>query len=119
MLANGPLTGLPVRRGDFGLLLGLAALRFEAGRCYSENEVNDVLRDWLSTFCAPHGIDHVTLRRCLVDAAILHRDRAGSAYGVDAARIDRAHADVDPAQLLAEVCDERAERKRAYASRTR
>ena len=118
MLANGPLTGLPVRRGDLELLLALAAPLFTAGRTYSEAEVNDVLRDWLATFCAPFGIDHVTLRRCMVDAGILQRDRSGSSYRIDPARIDPAHASVDLAQLLAEVAADRATRKRAHAAST-
>lgn len=117
MLANGPLTGLPVRQSDLELLLALAAPRFEKGREYREREVNDVLRDWLSTFSAPHGIDHVTFRRCMVDARILHRDPAGSTYRVDPAKIDPGHAGVDLAQLLADVKDERAERKRVHGDR--
>jgi hypothetical protein len=117
MLANGPLTGLPVRPSDLELLLALAALRFEQGREYREREVNDVLRDWLSTFCAPFGIDHVTFRRCLVDARILHRDPAGSIYRIDPAKIDPGHAGVDLVQLLADIQDERAERKRVHGNR--
>ena len=116
LLANGPLTGLPVRRGDLDLLLDLAAPRFDAGRVYSEGEVNDVLRDWLATFCAPFGIDHVTLRRCMVDAGILQRDRSGSKYAIVPARIDPEHAGVDLAWLLAEVASDRAARKRAHAT---
>ena len=118
MLANGPLTGLPVRRADLELLLALAAPRFAAGRTYGEAEVNDALRDWLATFCAPFGIDHVTLRRCMVDAGILQRDRSGSTYRIDPARIDPGHASVDLAQLLAEVAADRAARKRAHAAST-
>ncbi|HTN26372.1 MAG TPA: DUF2087 domain-containing protein [Burkholderiales bacterium] len=116
MLANGPLTGLPVRRADLELLLELAALRFAAGRTYTEREVNESLRDWLSTFCAPYGIDHVTLRRCMIDAQILRRDRAGSTYRVDPLRIYAEHAGVDLTRLLAEVAADRAARKRARAS---
>jgi hypothetical protein len=116
MLANGPLTGLPVRRGDLELLLALAAPRFEAGRTYAEGEVNDVLRGWLATFCAPFGIDHVTFRRCMVDAGILQRDRAGSVYRIDPARIEPGYASVDLAELLAEVAADRAARKRAHAA---
>lgn len=118
MLANGPLTGLPVRRSDLELLLALAAPRFAPGRAYSESEVNDVLRDWLATFCAPYGIDHVTLRRCMVDAGFLQRDRSGSTYRIDPAKIDPENAVIDLARLLEEVAAERAARKRARAAHT-
>jgi len=117
MLANGPLTGLPVRQSDLELLLALAAPRFDPGRDYREREVNDVLREWLSTFCAPYGIDHVTFRRCMVDAQILERDRAGSTYRVAPAKIDPQHAGVNLAQLLGDIQEERAERKRVHGDR--
>lgn len=87
MLANGPMTGLPRRPSDQEVLLALAALRFEAGRPYRESEVNEALREWLGGFFAPYGIDHVTMRRMLVDRRFLARDRAGSTYAADAERI--------------------------------
>jgi hypothetical protein len=80
LLANGPLTGFPTRRADQDLLLRLAAARFDPQRTYTEAEVNEILRIWLATFCAPFGIDHVSLRRTLVDARLLARDSAGSSY---------------------------------------
>ena len=112
MLANGPLTGFPTRRSDQELLLRLAAARFEPERRYSEAEVNETLRTWLATFCAPFGIDHVSLRRYLVDARLLGRDTSGSSY-----RLLRKSslAPLDLAQILAGIQRERAERKRQHA----
>jgi hypothetical protein len=46
--------------------------RFEPGRTYSEPDVNTLLRE-------VHD-DHVALRRYLVDAGLLVRDDAGTAY---------------------------------------
>jgi hypothetical protein len=112
LLANGPLTGFPTRRADQDLLLRLAAARFDPQRAYTEAQVNEILRAWLATFCAPFGIDHVSLRRYLVDARLLARDTAGSSYRV-AARASREQA--DPAQVLAEIQRERAARKRQHA----
>lgn len=113
LLANGPLTGFPTRRADQDLLLRLAAARFDAQRTYTEAEVNEILRTWLATFCAPFGIDHVSLRRYLVDARLLARDSAGSSYRA-AARPSAAQG--DPAQVLAEIQRERAARKRQHAA---
>ena len=112
LLANGPLTAYPTRRSDQQLLLRLAAARFEPARAYREAEVNDILAAWLDTFCAPHSIDHVSMRRYLVDAQLLARDTAGSRY-----RLTKrpSAADADPAQVLAQVKRERAERKRQHA----
>ena len=114
LLANGPLSAYPTRRADQELLLRLGAARFERGRAYTEREVNDILRAWLATFCAPYGIDHVSMRRYLVDARLLVRDTKGSTYRVAA---PAAEADTDPAQVLAQMRRERAVRKRAHISR--
>jgi hypothetical protein len=120
ILANGPLTALPLRRADEALLLRMAAARFEAQRPYREAEVNDLLRDWLATFSAPHGIDHVTLRRRLVDSRLLLRDSAGSSYRVAPNKSRQLAADeslkLEPARLLAEIRDERAARKRQHVT---
>lgn len=113
LLANGPLTGYPTRRSDQEFLLRLAAARFEPTRAYSEGEVNDILAAWLETFCAPYSIDHVSLRRYLVDARLLARDTAGSAYRL-AAPVERTEA--NPAQVLADIRRERIERKRRHAA---
>src|SRR3954469_11045809 len=89
LLANGPLTGMPTRRDDVELLLQLAAARFESGNIYSEKDVNELLREWLATFSQPYGIDHVSLRRELVDARLLVRDASGSEYRLNARRLRR------------------------------
>ena len=114
MLANGPLTAVPKRPGDEALLVQLAASRFQQGRTYTEKEVNEELGRWLGTFCAPFGIDHVTMRRMLVDSRRLTRDKSGSVYGVNAAFGDRL--DFEPAAILAEVAAERRARKQEHRS---
>jgi len=112
LLANGPLTAFPTRPEDEQLLLLLAAGRFEPRREYREAEVNGRLREWLATFVAPFGFDHVTLRRRLVDTGLLMRDAAGSSYWT----LRRVPGmDIDPAKVLAAIREERAERKRQRA----
>ena len=111
LLANGPLTGWPRRPADQDLLVALTAARFEPGREYREAEVNEVIESWLATFVAEYGIDHVSMRRALVDARFLVRDRAGATYHVDAGRVQKEDAKVQPASLLAEIRAERAARK--------
>ena len=111
MLANGPLTALPVRPRDLEVLLALAAAQFEPGRKYSESQVNDRLQEWLEPFCSPFGVDHVTVRRCLVDAGLIARDKAGATYEV-ARKISPVK--VEPAAIMADVQLERAKRTRAH-----
>src|SRR5688500_19161570 len=113
MLANGPLTALPVRPHDLKVLLKLAAAQFEPGRKYSEPQVNDRLQEWLQPFCSPFGVDHVTLRRCLVDAGLLVRDKAGATYEL-AARRRSPRMDVEPGQIMADVQLDTAQRQRTH-----
>ena len=110
MLANGPLTAVPKRPADQQLLLALAAARFEPQREYREPEVNEILKAWLETFCAPYGIDHVTLRRMLVDGGLLIRPKSGASYRADRSKLGEPAA-IDPAEVLAQVRSERASRK--------
>ena len=70
------------RIADFNLMLAAAAHAFAAGRNYAEGEVNDVLRDWLAHEGSMLTVDHVELRRWLVDGQVLARDDYGRAYAL-------------------------------------
>ena len=52
---------------DFALLMAAAAHAFAPGRTYTEPEVNERLRAWLAGAGAMLDVDHVELRRWLVD----------------------------------------------------
>ena len=121
MLSNGPLTAVPKRREDEELLMRLAAARFAAARGYTEAEVNEALKAWLGTFCEPFGMDHVTLRRALVDSRLLFRDTAGATYRVDAARAvelqEEARIAGEPAEVMNAIRREREARKQAATER--
>ena len=64
---NGRLETIPAARDRREALLAHIAKRFEPGREYGEDEVNRILQD-------VHP-DHATLRRYLVDAGLLRRER--------------------------------------------
>lgn len=117
LLANGPLAQLPAKEMDLEIFLALAGAGFVPGREYREREVNEMLREWLATFCLPGSPDHVTLRRCLVDGRFLTRNKAGSAYVATMGRVGEVIADaardVEPAGILAEIRHGRESRKRA------
>jgi hypothetical protein len=120
LLANGPLTALPRRACDQDLLVALAASRFEARKTYRESEVNERLRDWLRTFCEPSGVDHVSVRRLLVDSRLMSRTSSGSMYRVNTDRAGEIDAvrTAEPAHALAEIRSERESRKRQRAKGT-
>ena len=118
MLANGPLTAVPKRSSDQHLLVALAAAQFDPRKNYREREVNETLKSWIKTFCEPCGIDHVTLRRLLVDFRLLSRTASGSDYRVSPKEIGEteALATIQPAGVLAEIRSDRESRKRRRAT---
>lgn len=70
LFSRGKLISMP-RPGKLRTeLLGWLADRFEAGRTYSEPDINRALE--------PLYADHVSLRRYLVDYGLLERDNYGS-----------------------------------------
>lgn len=119
LLANGPLTAVPKRPSDQDLLVAMAASQFEPQRTYRESEVNEKLKAWLQTFCEPFGIDHVTLRRLLVDSRLMSRTKSCSMYRVNVERTEETEAlgAIDPVHVLAEIRVERESRKRQRALR--
>jgi hypothetical protein len=73
-------TELPKKQLDHHMGLLSAVLKVEPGRPYSENEINEQLQVWVIPFGRSFGLDHVTLRRYLVDEEYLSRDSADGAY---------------------------------------
>ena len=103
---------------DFALLMAAAAHAFAPGRTYTEPEVNERLRAWLAGAGAMLEVDHVELRRWLVDTGALARDGFGRAYarGTPGAAIEaavRALAGQDLAALARDARDEEAARRDA------
>lgn len=72
--ANGKLTAFPAKRKMKVYCLFYLAGKFEAGREYTEREVNELLLSW-HTFADP-----ATLRRELYDYGVLDRSRDGKVY---------------------------------------
>ncbi|THA23653.1 DUF2087 domain-containing protein [Streptomyces sp. RKND-216] len=67
---GGRIRSLPRQFGRRRIVLHhLARRSFETGAAYPEREVNAVLRGW----CEGAGVDHVTVRRYLVDHCLLSR----------------------------------------------
>lgn len=118
LLANGRLTAVPRRPADQALLVALAATQIDADRSLAEGEVNERLKAWLGKISEPFGIDHVTLRRMLVDSGLLVRTTSGSLYRVNEGKLGVIEAvrGIDPTAVLSEVGSERDMRKRQRAA---
>jgi hypothetical protein len=82
LLTGGVGPGLPRKRRDRHILLRSMILCFDPAGRYSEREVGAVLRDWLTLAGPRVELDHVSLRRSLVDEGYLVRDTAGAAYEI-------------------------------------
>ena len=120
LLANGPLDNVPKRPADQELLVRLAAATLDEGREYGEAELNEHLKTWLATFTAAYGIDHVTLRRMLIDSRLMARTKSGSMYALNPARREgwESLRDVRPEEVLEDVRREREARKRSARERS-
>lgn len=66
---DGRLLGLPAQRTKRTVVLEHIAQSFEPGVEYTEAAVNDVLKVWATD----SGVDHVSLRRYLIDENLLAR----------------------------------------------
>ena len=75
--------GFPRKHRDQHILFKSITLTLETKQDYTENELNECLTQWLTRVGRTVEIDHVSLRRYLVDAGYLTRDRAGRSYRVD------------------------------------
>lgn len=118
ILRSGSLEAFPTHPKDLDAVLAVAAVTLMRRRPYSEQEINAALVDWLESV---HGwMDHVTLRRRMVDLDFLKRTVNGSRYFMNYGRVVEVLGDpaleLDAGAIVREVLRERKERKRMYTS---
>lgn len=75
-------SGMPRRLRDRHIVFRSASQALDPAQTYAETEVNLALQAWLAGLGSSFDVDHVTLRRELVDAGYLVRDAFGSRYQV-------------------------------------
>jgi len=99
------------------LMLSLSALSLKSNRFYSEREVNEALIAWLQSGNGIMRIDHVELRRMLIDFGLWRRRDGGHCYWLN------EEADIRFAVLLAifrrDDCNELINRLRLQACEER
>jgi hypothetical protein len=110
--------GFPRKQRDQHILFKSIILMLETRRDYTENEVNECLAKWLSEVGQAIEIDHVSLRRYLVDAGYLTRDAAGRSYRVDpeqtAELFEAGIEEINLMDIVAEASKRTEKRKREY-----
>ena len=112
---GGEMRRLPKSRKDTEAVLALAVASLDPRATYSVAEVNEGLSEWMAGFVDPATMDHVTLRRCMVDIFMLLRDPHGRSYRTNQTVINQviepeARA-VQPLLVMNEVAAERTKRK--------
>lgn len=117
ILRSGRLLGFPRHPRRLDIVLAVAAGGLVRRHPYTEEEVDEVLIDWLASVRS--RIDHVTLRRRMVDCGFLKRTRDGSRYLLNYGRVAGVLGDpaprIDAGEILASVLAERASRKLAHS----
>jgi TetR/AcrR family transcriptional regulator len=82
LFAQNRISQYPRKRRDRHILLKSIVMTLSNGKDYTEAEINEGIKAWLSGMHDPRGLDHVALRRYLVDEGYLDRSRNGSRYWV-------------------------------------
>ena len=103
---------------DQHILFVSAVLELDHNREYNEADLNSALKPWSAAFGEGFGLDHVTLRRYLIDEKYILRDAAGTVYRVNTNKLpvtyDEAITGLDLERMLEEAHREREERKRKF-----
>ena len=120
LLQPGRLEGFPRKPDHLHIVLAVATGGMARRRPYAEWEVNEALADWLDSVRA--AIDHVTLRRRMVDCGFLKRTTNGSRYFLNYGRVVEVLGDppveVDAGAIGNHIRCERNARKQAYLQST-
>ncbi|HEX7714965.1 MAG TPA: DUF2087 domain-containing protein [Bacillota bacterium] len=115
------LSGFPVKRRDQLILLRAVSNGFQPDIIYEEKTVNEIIRTQVKCLKCLTGLDHVTVRRQLVDERFLSRENDGSRYrlgpGPDSVQFETTVTDLNIEALLASAEAELAARKKAFMER--
>lgn len=115
------LSGLPRKIRDRHILLKSVALLLDKTQEYSEGEINQELQSWLTNVGCSIELDHVELRRRLIDHEYLGRSKDGSRYWVAVSSrqqmaFEHEIEEVDVPLLIKQSNQASLEKKKLYLS---
>jgi hypothetical protein len=113
------LSGMPKDEVDQHILLKSAALVVGTQDTLTEKEITEKLQVWLTQVCVIQNFDRVTLRRWLIDAGHLTRNKNGTDYqvanpGPRPDLFEPAIDQIDPLEIIRTARDEMERRKQAF-----
>ena len=116
------LSDFPKSNVDQHVLLKSVMLTFAETAVFSEQQINAKLKYWIDNIGTFELLDHVTLRRRLVDAGYLTRSNNGATYqiandDVGVVGFETAVNDLNPAQILNEARADIERRKQQYLAK--
>lgn len=118
LCGKGDLIQFPKSNTDRLILLGSIVIKLEFQKEYSEKSINETIVKWIDKMANQSYLDHVTLRRYLVDLGLLERNRAGDCYCVSESRMSDLFEDVihtiDPFLLIKNFREEREARRKEW-----
>lgn len=111
--------GFPRKLRDRHILFRSVVAMLDADQRYSEGELNAALGRWSAAVGEGIGIDHVALRRYLVDWGYLRRDPDGTTYsvrpdGTGEVAFEAGVEGVDPVDVVHGAREEARSRKRRW-----
>ncbi len=118
------LPGFPKDETDQQILLKSAVLTIGPSGTFSEKDINIKLGIWVKDISHIKNIDHVTLRRRLIDTGYLTRSKDGASYQVTQPAphgdlFDESIDSLDIQAIITEAREEIARRKREFLERSR
>ena len=116
------LSGFPANENAQHILLKSVVLTIEGAGTFTEKEIDEKMKYWIESISRFKEIDHVMLRRLLVDAGYVTRNRDGSCYRVSPIDprpelFDDSVEQIDVAASVQTAREEIDRRKKEYAKK--
>jgi hypothetical protein len=114
------LTGLPRRARDQHILYKSMIFSLVKAKEYTEKEINKTLKSWLANVgSSMKNMDHVSLRRQLVELGYLKRNSDGSCYqvsiiGLSERMFEPGVEKIDPCEVVSKRKDFIEKKRQEY-----
>ncbi len=122
LLIRSNLYELPTKRKDLLVILRMIISMFKEGN-YTEKQINEIIKEFISK--VPEiKVDHVKIRRALVDEEFLIRTPSGSTYTANKnceslKKFSNSIDNLDCLSIINKARKEKEERRKKYTQQTK